>query len=82
MRVRVFRWEYHIDPLRLADEINECIKSSENLSETVIDADVLIRPNDQAAHGLEYLVVVKYESNRHAFLLPEDPADREPQDVL
>jgi hypothetical protein len=80
MRVRVYAWEYHTDPLRLADEVNECIKSCENLGDTVLDADVLIRPNEQAKHGMEYLVVVKFDGNRHAYLLPPvDPAEDEPE---
>jgi len=70
MRVRVYSWEYHTDPLRLADEINECIRSCENIGDTVIDADVIIRPNDQAAHGREYLILIKYEGNRHTYLIP------------
>jgi hypothetical protein len=67
MRVRVFAREYHTDPSRLADEVNECIKSSENLGDTVIDADVVIRPNAQASHGMEYLIVIKFEGNRHSY---------------
>src|SRR5947209_3350380 len=72
MKVRIFVWEYHTDALRLADEVNECIKSCENLGDTVLDADVLTRPNPQASHGVEYLVVVKYEGHRRIISLPED----------
>ena len=70
MKVRIFVWEYHTDALRLADEVNECIKSCENLGDTVLDADVLTRPNPQASHGVEYLVVVKYEGHRRIISLP------------
>jgi hypothetical protein len=69
MKVRVFAWEYHTDTLRLADEVNECIRSCENLGETVLDADVLIRPNAQIGQGMEYLVIVKYEGNQPDYLL-------------
>ena len=72
MRVRIFAWEYHTDTLRLADEVNECIKSCEGIGETVLDADVLVRSNPQVTQGMEYLIVIKYESNRHTFLLPEE----------
>ncbi len=72
MRVRVYTWQYHTDPLRLADEVNECIKSCENLGDTVLDADVLVRPNEGEVQGLEYLVIIKYESNRHTYLLPDE----------
>jgi len=74
MRVRVYIWEYHTDPLRLADEINECIKSCENLGDTVLDADVMVRSNPQAQQGIEYLVIIKYEGNRSAYLLAPGPA--------
>lgn len=69
MRVRIYVWEYHTDPLRLADEINECIKSCENLGDTVLDADVVIRPNEQAAQRMEYLILIKYEGNRRAYVI-------------
>jgi len=69
MRVRVYIWEYHTDPLRLADEVNECIKSCENLGDTVLDADVSVRPNPATAQGLEYFVIIKFEGNRSAYLL-------------
>jgi hypothetical protein len=75
MRVRVFAWEYHTDPLRLADEVNECIKSCENIGETVLDADVIVRPNEQARQGMEYLVIIKYEGNRPEYLLPHADTD-------
>ena len=75
MRVRVYAWEYHNDPLRLADEVNECIKSCENLGDSVLDADVIIRPNEQAKHGMEYLIIIKYEGNRHNLIIPEDLDD-------
>jgi hypothetical protein len=81
MRVRVFSWEYHTDPLRLADEVNECIKSCENVGDTVLDADVLIRPNEQADQHTEYLVVIKYEGNRHIYLLPQVPDEPGHEDV-
>jgi len=73
MRVRIYIWEYHTDPLRLADEINECIKSCENLGDTVLDADVVIRPNDQVPERLEYLVLIKYEGNRRAYVIQPPP---------
>jgi hypothetical protein len=72
MRVRIFSWEYHTDPLRLADEVNECIKSCENIGETVLDADVMIRPNGEAKEGMEFLVIIKYEGNRSDYLLPRE----------
>jgi hypothetical protein len=75
MRVRVFTWEYHTDPMRLADEVNACIKSCENIGETVLDADVLIRPNAEAKQGMEFLVIIKYEGNRSDYLLPPDRTD-------
>jgi len=81
MRVRVYSWEYHTDPLRLADEINECIKSCENLGDTVLDADVIVRPNDQVAQGREYLILVKYEGNRHAYLIPPVHDDTGPEEA-
>ena len=71
MRVRVFARAYHTDPSRLADEVNECIKSSENLGDTVIDADVVIRPNGQAPDGMEYLIIIKFEGNRHSYFTIE-----------
>ncbi len=67
MRVRVFAREYHTDPSRLAEEINECIKGSENLGDTVIDADVVIRPNGDVPHGMEYLIIIKFDGNRHSY---------------
>ena len=71
MRVRVFAREYHTDPSRLADEINECIKSSENLGDTVIDADVVVRPNAQVPQGMEYLIIIKFDGNRHSYFAVE-----------
>jgi hypothetical protein len=81
MRVRVYSWEYHTDPLRLADEINECIKSCENLGDTVLDADVIVRPNDQAAQGKDYLILIKYEGNRHTYMLPPARDEASAEDV-
>jgi len=78
MRVRVFAREYHTDPSRLADEVNECIKSSESLGDTVIDADVVIRPNGDAPHGVEYLIIIKFEGNRHSYFaidVLDDPGE-------
>ncbi len=72
MRVRIFSWEYHTDPMRLADEVNECIKSCENIGETVLDADVIIRPNGDVKQGMEFLVIIKYEGNRSDYALPRD----------
>ena len=71
MRVRVFAREYHTDSSRLADEINECIKSSEKLGDTVIDADVVIRPNAHVPQGMEYLIIIKFEGNRHSYFAVE-----------
>ncbi len=71
MRVRVFAKEFHTDPSRLEEEVNECIKSSENLGDTVLDADVVIRPNGQVPHGMEYLIVIKFEGNRHSYFAVE-----------
>src|SRR4051812_24197892 len=65
MRVRIYTREYHTDPLRLAEEVNECIKSCENVGDTVLDADVVLRPNTRAEHGMEYLVIIKFDGNRH-----------------
>jgi hypothetical protein len=80
MRVRVYTWQYHTDPLRLADEVNECIKSCENLGDTVLDADVLVRPNEKEVQGVEYVVIIKYEGTRHAYLLPDDPTEGADED--
>jgi hypothetical protein len=76
MRVRVYTWQYHTDPLRLADEVNECIKSCENLGDTVVDADVLVRPSGGEESDQQYLVIIKYESNRRTYPFPDDrPGD-------
>jgi hypothetical protein len=77
MRVRVYTWEYHTDPLRLADEVNECIKSCESVGDTVLDADVVIRPNERAKHGMEYLVLIKFDGNRHSYFAPDALDDPE-----
>ena len=46
----------------------------------VLDADVLIRPNEKAAQGMEYLVVIKYEGNRQDYLVPRDPVEESGED--
>ncbi len=76
MRVRIFTWDDHTDPLRLADKVNECIKSCENIGETVLDANVLVHPNEGAPHGMEYLVVIKCEGSHRTFLPLEDAVER------
>jgi hypothetical protein len=75
MRVRVYSWEYHDDPLRLADEVNACIKSCEDVGSRVLDAQVLVRPGDSAGAPPAYLVVVKYEGGVENMILPDEPAE-------
>ena len=55
-------------------------RTSESLGETVIGADVVIRPNGDVPHGVEYLIIIKFEGNRHSYFaievvddLEEDP---------
>jgi hypothetical protein len=53
LRDRVSGWETHADPLRPADEMTECIRRCENPGDTVLDAAVVIRPNERVAQRME-----------------------------